>query len=120
MNSDNMTVIAVGTQIKGEMTFDQAVCIQGHFEGTIEAKGKLEVTEGASCRAEVQASEILVGGTIEGNIKAFERVTLNANARVKGNIIAEQLTTADGACLEGYLTVGPNVSPCESSDRSVS
>src|SRR5688572_975012 len=62
--SNETTIIAGDTHIKGEMTFERAARIVGQFEGKITAKGQLQVADTAICRAEVNAAEVIVDGTI--------------------------------------------------------
>ena len=104
------TVLGSGTVIKGEMSFDEAVCIQGQFEGKIQAKGELDVAQGAVCKAHIQAGNVTVAGTIEGVLHASQRVRLSATAKVNGDIKADTLETADGACICGNLDISGNTS----------
>lgn len=100
------TVIGADTKIKGDMTFDGTARILGNFEGSINAKGELQIAEGATCRATVDAGKVMVDGSVEGNMTARERVELTAKARVKGDVIAARLVVAEGASFIGHCTVG--------------
>ena len=106
--NEKMTVIAVDTQIIGEMKFEQTARILGKFEGKINAKGELQVAQGALCKAEVKAANVTIDGTVEGNINASKQVKLNANATMTGNVTAEKLVMSDGASLFGQVAVGTN------------
>ena len=101
------TVIAADTVIKGEMTFEHTARIQGRFEGKIAAKGELQVAESAVCAAEVAAGNIIVDGSVDGNVQAQQKIQLNAKAKLKGDIVAERLITAEGASIYGHVAVGP-------------
>ena len=102
------TIIAADTFIKGEMTFQNTARIQGKFEGKIEAKGQLQVSEGAQCSAEVDADTVILDGRIEGNVRATQKVQINAKASLKGDIVSERLVTAEGASLHGHVSIGPD------------
>ncbi len=104
--SNEVTIIAADTQIKGEMIFERAARILGRFEGKITAKGELQVAESAQCKADIEATSIVIDGSIEGNIHATQRVQLNAKARIKGDIVADKLVTAEGASIFGQISVG--------------
>jgi cytoskeletal protein CcmA (bactofilin family) len=106
--SGEMTVIGADTHIKGEMTFERAAKINGKFEGRITAKGELQVSDGALCKAAVEAGNVVVDGSVEGDINAKERVSLNAKARMQGDLVAGRLIVAEGASLFGHVAVGPD------------
>lgn len=101
------TIIGPDTHIKGDMTFDGTARLLGSFEGTITAKGELQIAEGASCRAAVDAAKVTVDGAVDGNVTARERVELTAKAKMKGDVIAARLVVAEGASFVGHCTVGP-------------
>lgn len=105
-SATQMTVIGADTRIKGDMSFDGTARILGSFEGSIQAKGELQVAEGATCRATVDAGKVMVDGAVEGNLSARERVELSAKARVKGDILAARLVVAEGATFVGHCSVG--------------
>ena len=105
-DNESTTIIGADTHINGEMSFDKSARILGKFEGTIKAKGQLHVAEGASCKAEIEAGNIVVDGVINGNITAADRVQLNAKSKIVGDLIATKLIIAEGASFTGHVTVG--------------
>jgi cytoskeletal protein CcmA (bactofilin family) len=100
------TVIGADTKIRGDMTFDGTARILGGFEGSITAKGELQIAESANCKATVDAAKVMIEGTVEGNVTARERIELTAKARVKGDVAAAKLVVAEGATFIGHVTVG--------------
>lgn len=106
--TNQTTIIGADTHIKGEMSFDNTARLLGTFEGKIAAKGELHVADGASCRAEVEASRVNVDGSVEGDVTARERVQLNAKATMRGDLVAAKLVVAEGATFVGHVTVGPD------------
>lgn len=102
-----LTVIGADTRIKGEMFFDKSARILGKFEGRIAAKGEVQVGQGAVCQAAVEAERVIVDGAVEGPIVARERLTLTANATVRGDLTAGTLVVAEGATFVGNCNVGP-------------
>lgn len=107
-HTSSMTVIGADTQIKGELTFDTTARILGKVEGRITSKGELQIGDSAACKAALDAGKIIVDGTVEGNITARERVTLNSKARVTGDIVAGTLVVVEGASFSGHCRVGPD------------
>ncbi len=107
-SNNGMTVIGSDTHIRGEMVFEKAARILGEFEGKITAKGELQIADGATCKAEVEAGNVEVDGKVEGNLSAGQKVKLNAKAQIHGDITAASLTVADGASISGRVLVGPD------------
>lgn len=107
-SQNQTTVIGPDTFIKGEMSFDNTARLLGRFEGKISAKGELQVAEGATCNAAVEASRVTVDGSVEGDMIARERVALNAKSSMKGDLVAAKLAVAEGAVYVGHVTVGPD------------
>lgn len=105
---NSMTIIGPDTQIKGEMSFNSTAKLMGTFEGKITAKGELQVAEGATCKATVDAGKVMVDGVVEGDVTASERVQLNSKARMKGDLVALRLVVAEGAAFTGHVSVGPD------------
>ncbi len=101
------TVIGADTHIKGDMTFDGTARLLGTFEGTITAKGELQIAQGATCKAAVDAAKVTVDGDVDGNVTARDRVELTAKAKMKGDVVASRLVVAEGASFVGHCTVGP-------------
>jgi cytoskeletal protein CcmA (bactofilin family) len=103
------TVIGPDTHIKGEMVFESTARILGTFEGRVIAKGEIQIGEGATCKAAVEGSVVIVDGLIEGDVQARERVQLNAKARIIGDITATTLVVSEGASFTGNCRVGADV-----------
>lgn len=105
-NSDFGTIIGKDATFKGELTYDGAAQILGKVEGTINAKGKLSVAEGAHCKASIKASEVAVLGHVEGDIEAADRIDLQASGVLHGDIVAARMSMADGASFVGTCRIG--------------
>ena len=107
-SGNTTTIIGADTHISGEMRFGNSAKILGTFEGKITAKGELQVAEGATCRATVDATDVVIDGVHEGDVNAKERVQLNPKARMAGDLVAAKLVVAEGASFVGHCTVGPD------------
>jgi cytoskeletal protein CcmA (bactofilin family) len=105
---DTGTIIGADTVIKGEMTVENRARILGRFEGTIQAKGQVEVAEKAVCKANVETGTISVDGAVEGNITAVNKAQLNGTAKVIGDLVASKLVVTEGAAFKGQVHVGPD------------
>lgn len=106
--SGETTIIGSDTVIVGEMRSEKHAKIVGRFEGKVYAKGELHVAGSAMCKADVEAATVTVDGGIEGDVNASQKVTLNAQAKIKGDITTDKMAVAEGASFFGMCAVGPD------------
>jgi len=97
------TVIGVGLTIEGEITSDEEIDVQGTVRGTLTTSNVVSVAPGAAVEADVSASSLIVGGQVTGNVRAGERVDLQAGGKLIGDVKAARLTIADGASFKGNV-----------------
>lgn len=102
------TVIGPDANFKGELSFDSAAKLLGKFEGSINAKGRVHIADGSTCRATVKAKEVSVEGLIEGNIEAMDRVEVKNKGAITGDITAARMIMAEGASIDGHCRIGTN------------
>ncbi len=75
--------------------------ISGRFQGKISSGGFLYVEEGAEIEADLFVQDVVIGGTVRGNIEADGMVEMLESARIYGNVKSAQLRIADGVVFEG-------------------
>lgn len=102
------TIIGADANFKGELSFDSAAKLLGKFEGSINAKGRFHISDGAQCRATVKAKEISVEGNVEGNVEAIDRVEIKTKGAILGDVTAARMVMADGASIDGHCRIGVN------------
>ncbi|MGB1125223.1 MAG: bactofilin family protein [Phycisphaeraceae bacterium] len=102
------TIVGADSHFEGKLTFERTARINGKFDGTINGKGELQVSQNALCKADVQAGAVSVDGRIEGNVQAGDTVRLNGSGVVKGDINAAKMVMQEGASFYGMCAVGPD------------
>jgi cytoskeletal protein CcmA (bactofilin family) len=95
------TLLGRGSEFEGKLTFEGTVRIDGKLSGEIFSDDVLVVGEGAEVRANIEIGEIIVQGTVIGNIHAKRAIELHAPGRVKGDITAPSLQIDKGVIFEG-------------------
>jgi len=73
--------------------------------------GKVEVAKKATVVAEVRVNELVVEGSVKGNITALGPVRLGKKASIRGNVACRALSIQPGASLVGHVTVDPAFAP---------
>ena len=88
-----------------EVTFEGVLHFDGHSVGNIRsAGGVLVVTNKGRVDADIDVGVAVINGVVVGNITASERVFLDSDALVKGQIITRRLSMRPGAIFEGDCT----------------
>ena len=99
------TMIGSGTTIKGDITFEGGLRVDGTVEGTISAPdgsgSRLVVSDQAEIRGEVQVPNVIINGRIIGDVRASERLELHGQSSVEGDLYYEVIQMEEGAGLTG-------------------
>jgi len=100
-------VIGPSITIRGEVSGDEDLLIQGRVEGSVDLELHA-VTVGGEGRvnANITARIVTVEGEVEGDLKAKEQVILRGSARVKGDLTAPRVVLEDGANFRGLVDMG--------------
>jgi cytoskeletal protein CcmA (bactofilin family) len=104
-------ILGKGLVIRGELTGEGDVQVQGQLEGKINLIGTVVILEGALVRADITATEILVGGSVRGNLTASGKVELSPTGHLVGDIRSKALIVREGAAVNGRINVEVPLSP---------
>jgi cytoskeletal protein CcmA (bactofilin family) len=99
--SRGVCVIGSKTTIKGEVTGDENVVVEGIVEGQVRISRDLQVAAGGLVKASVDAQSVVVAGEVVGDCAASQRVELQASGKLVGNIRAPRIVIAEGALFKG-------------------
>ena len=94
--------------IKGTVTGDEDLLIEGKVEGTIDLNSNV-VSVGQSGRvsADINAKIVNIEGEVTGDITGNEKVVISKSGNVRGNIVAPRVTLEDGAIFKGSIDMDP-------------
>ncbi len=95
------TLLGRGATFEGKLTFEGTVRIDGRFKGEVFTDDVLVIGEGAHVEAEIDVGEVIVQGTVVGNIKAKRSIEIHAPGRVKGDLHTPSLQIDKGVIFEG-------------------
>jgi len=89
-------------ELSGEISFQSMLRVNGHVAGTVYSKkGTLIIDAAARVDANVEVAIAVIGGTVNGDVVAHERVEIGPGARIYGNIWTRSISIKDGAIFEG-------------------
>ena len=101
-------MIGPSIQIKGEVTGDENLVIQGKVEGTIDLGGcEVSIGQSGKVSADIKANIVKVDGEVAGDISGSEKVIISQSGNVRGNIVAPRVTLEDGAIFKGSIDMDP-------------
>jgi len=94
-------------RIRGEVSGDEDLLIQGHVDGTVNLKQHaLTIGSEGEVKADVTARLITVEGRVEGDLTADEQLILRGSAQVDGDLTAPRVVLEDGASFRGGIDMG--------------
>lgn len=97
-------MIGAGLKIQGEITGDSDLVVEGEAHGKIRmVNGRVTVAANGHVNADIEAVEISVEGSVQGGLKASDRVRLGASSRVQGSVMTPRIAIEDGARLRGKV-----------------
>lgn len=94
--------LGANSEFEGALTSKGALRIEGTVRGRIEAD-QVVLNPTALVIGEIVAREIIVGGRIEGNLKASELVEITSQGRIQGEIVTNKLLVAQGGEFNGRI-----------------
>ncbi len=98
-------------RIKGDVSGDENLTVDGTVEGTVTLKQhSLVVGKSGRLNADAYAKVIRVDGHVEGNLYAEEQVLVKQSGIVRGNIIAPRVTMEDGCTFKGSIDMETKLS----------
>lgn len=96
-------VIGRGTRVRGRVTGEGNLSLEGSIEGDISLRGDLTIQEGARATSNVDAQAVVIGGELDGDVVARGIVRIEAGARVHGDVRGESVAIDEGAEFDGRL-----------------
>ncbi len=107
VDTDNITgFFGQELNLSGKLVFQGAVRVDGKYEGEIEAKGTLIVGVDAVVHAEIKVDKAIIMGEVRGTVDAREKLEIEGQGKVYGDIKTPKLIINDGATFEGNCIMG--------------
>ena len=82
-----------------------------HAVRRLATAGRVEVAKNVQVIAEVRVNQLVVKGTVKGNITALGGVSIDKKGTILGDVCCRWLTVQPGAVLSGFFRVEPDFVP---------
>jgi cytoskeletal protein CcmA (bactofilin family) len=99
------TVFGESMKIVGEVWSDEELYLNGDLDGKLNLRNRLTVGPNSKVNASITAREVVVFGTIKGNVESESRVSLRTGASIVGDIKTAGIVIEDGAYFKGGIDI---------------
>lgn len=104
------TIIGQNTRVDGDLHFSGGLLVDGTVKGGVIAEENtssvLTVSEHGSIEGDVHVPNVILNGSVTGDVRSTERIEMAANARVTGDVYYNLIEMAMGAEVNGSLLHG--------------
>ena len=120
-----ITLISEDSRFRGDISFSGGLEVQGSVKGQVvseEPTAKVRVLNGGSVTGQISVPNVVINGSVKGDVFASSSVKLESGAIVEGNIYYTNLEVEKGATVSGSLVrevPTSNVSSISQSEKSV-
>lgn len=102
------TLIGRQTEVLGDVRFSGGLHVDGKIKGGVTTLGSdkaahLSVSESGAIEGDVRVPTMMLNGTVIGDVRATEKLSLASKARVTGNVYYKVLQMEPGAMINGQL-----------------
>jgi len=92
--------------VKGQIFAREDLTIDGEVEGTVECHDhRLTIGPNARVQAGLKAREIIIQGSIQGNVEAADKIDIKKEAKLVGDIKTSRIVIEDGAYFKGSIDI---------------
>jgi cytoskeletal protein CcmA (bactofilin family) len=109
--AEGPTVFGKSMKIVGDVTCSEELYLDGELEGKLDLKGRLTIGPESKVKANIRAREVIVFGSVRGNVEAEERIALRAGATIVGDIKTAGIIIEDGAYFKGGIDISKTDAP---------
>jgi len=94
--------LGMNSSFKGELNVRGTLRVDGTVEGQLDADYVI-LSESAEVKGEIKAERIIIGGKVDGNVRAQELVEIKSKGKIFGDIFTPKLAIMEGAELNGKV-----------------
>jgi cytoskeletal protein CcmA (bactofilin family) len=104
--SGGSAALGKNVTVKGQIFAREDLTIDGEVEGTVEChEHRLTIGPNARVQAGLKAREIIIQGSIQGNVDATDKIDIKKEAKLVGDIKTSRIVIEDGAYFKGSIDI---------------
>src|SRR5580692_10942886 len=106
MHRGGQAALGKSVIVKGQIFSREDLTIDGEVEGTVELQEhRLTVGPNGKVLAGIKAREVVVLGTIHGNVETTDKIDIRKEAKLVGDIRTARVVIEDGAYFKGNIDI---------------
>jgi len=91
--------------VKGEIRAREELTVDGEVEGLLESQSLLTVGPNGKVRANIKAREVVIFGSVRGDVEVTEKIAIREQGSLIGNIKSAGISIDDGAYFKGSIDI---------------
>lgn len=96
------SVIGPNSEFRGDLNIKGGLKVDGTLNGIVNAESVV-LGQTATVKGDITAKKIIVGGKIEGNLRAEEIVEIKSTGKVLGEIFAKKISIMEGGVVNAKV-----------------
>jgi len=101
LSSTMDSILGSGSICKGSIKIDGGLRVDGKVDGEVIVSGTLTVGREGVITGDVTVNQAIIGGNIQGTVRAEQQLELQSGSRLEGDIFTRSLVIEDGVFFEG-------------------
>ncbi len=97
--------ICEGAEFKGKLRSKDTVRLDGRFSGSVHCDNAIIVGDAGEVEANLDSKNVIISGSVAGDVVARRQLILKCSARLKGNVDTPSLIIEPGARFNGQVTM---------------
>jgi cytoskeletal protein CcmA (bactofilin family) len=97
--------IGSSMQIKGDIRTHEELMVDGEVEGSLESHSLLTVGPNGKVKANIKAREVVIFGSVRGNVEVSEKIAIREKGSLVGDIKTAGISIDDGAYFKGSIDI---------------
>lgn len=102
-------IIGRSCTIRGDLAADGAFRIDGTIEGSVESRASVVLGESGVIRGGVRGTDVVIAGTVQGDVICEGHLEILAKGTVEGDIAAKSMRIETGGVFRGTSRMGGRV-----------
>jgi cytoskeletal protein CcmA (bactofilin family) len=100
---ETTTLIGAGSTFRGDFTGKGSFIVGGSVIGDCDIDGTVTLSVGGAWQGNMRAHDIVLAGSVQGEVTARGKLEISATARVEGTIAGAEIAIAEGAIIDGGM-----------------